>query len=190
MSSAEADLLAFALTYPEAYEDHPWGERVVKVRKKVLRHRHRRKKSRHRDHNRSRKGRRRDRRPDSAQRRNVRTAVGDVPYRANWKGSGSQLEIEDLRSGRVIARSSLAADCYALIMEHISVFAKSGKRDAVFFTEHAHVIGSILDIHEHARSRRIAAGEIGVHQGMMLYIAILLVGYLYLWKKGALDWHK
>jgi NADH-quinone oxidoreductase subunit A len=24
---------------------------------------------------------------------------------------------------------------------------------------------------------------------MMLYIAILLVGYLYLWKKGALDWH-
>lgn len=24
---------------------------------------------------------------------------------------------------------------------------------------------------------------------MMVYIAILLVGYLYLWKKGALDWH-
>jgi NADH-quinone oxidoreductase subunit A len=24
---------------------------------------------------------------------------------------------------------------------------------------------------------------------MLLYIAILLVGYLYLWKKGALDWH-
>jgi NADH:ubiquinone oxidoreductase subunit 3 (subunit A) len=24
----------------------------------------------------------------------------------------------------------------------------------------------------------------------MIYIAILLVGYLYLWKKGALDWHK
>ena len=24
---------------------------------------------------------------------------------------------------------------------------------------------------------------------MMLYIAILLVGYIYLWKKGALDWH-
>jgi len=24
---------------------------------------------------------------------------------------------------------------------------------------------------------------------MMLYIAILLVGYVYLWKKGALDWH-
>ncbi|MBZ5527871.1 MAG: NADH-quinone oxidoreductase subunit A [Acidobacteriia bacterium] len=24
---------------------------------------------------------------------------------------------------------------------------------------------------------------------MVLYIAILLVGYLYLWKKGALDWH-
>ena len=24
---------------------------------------------------------------------------------------------------------------------------------------------------------------------IMLYIAILLVGYLYLWKKGALDWH-
>ena len=25
---------------------------------------------------------------------------------------------------------------------------------------------------------------------MMLYIAILLVGYIYLWKKGALDWNK
>jgi NADH-quinone oxidoreductase subunit A len=25
---------------------------------------------------------------------------------------------------------------------------------------------------------------------MLLYIGILLVGYLYLWKKGALDWHK
>src|ERR1700722_15532634 len=25
---------------------------------------------------------------------------------------------------------------------------------------------------------------------MMLYIAILLVGYLYVWKKGALDWHR
>jgi NADH-quinone oxidoreductase subunit A len=24
---------------------------------------------------------------------------------------------------------------------------------------------------------------------MMLYIAILMVGYVYLWKKGALDWH-
>jgi|SRR5271165_2180698 len=24
---------------------------------------------------------------------------------------------------------------------------------------------------------------------MMLYIAILMVGYIYLWKKGALDWH-
>ena len=25
---------------------------------------------------------------------------------------------------------------------------------------------------------------------MMIYIAILLVGYFYLWKKGAFDWHK
>ena len=25
---------------------------------------------------------------------------------------------------------------------------------------------------------------------MMIYIAVLLVGYLYLWKKGALDWSK
>jgi NADH-quinone oxidoreductase subunit A len=25
---------------------------------------------------------------------------------------------------------------------------------------------------------------------MMIYIAVLLVGYFYLWKKGALDWHK
>jgi NADH-quinone oxidoreductase subunit A len=25
---------------------------------------------------------------------------------------------------------------------------------------------------------------------MMIYVAILLVGYIYLWKKGALDWHQ
>jgi NADH:ubiquinone oxidoreductase subunit 3 (subunit A) len=24
---------------------------------------------------------------------------------------------------------------------------------------------------------------------MLIYIAILLVGYIYLWKKGAFDWH-
>jgi predicted DNA-binding protein (MmcQ/YjbR family) len=29
-------LLAFALTLPEAYEDHPWDETVAKVRRKVF----------------------------------------------------------------------------------------------------------------------------------------------------------
>ena len=29
-------LIAYALTYPEAHEDHPWDETVVKVRKKVF----------------------------------------------------------------------------------------------------------------------------------------------------------
>jgi predicted DNA-binding protein (MmcQ/YjbR family) len=29
-------LLDFALTFPEAWEDQPWGETVVKVRKKVF----------------------------------------------------------------------------------------------------------------------------------------------------------
>jgi predicted DNA-binding protein (MmcQ/YjbR family) len=33
---AERELLRFALGYPEAHEDHPWGERVVKVGKKVF----------------------------------------------------------------------------------------------------------------------------------------------------------
>lgn len=33
---AEKELLRFALGYPEAREDHPWGERVVKVGKKVF----------------------------------------------------------------------------------------------------------------------------------------------------------
>jgi len=32
----EAILRAFALQYPEAYEDFPWGERVIKVRNKIF----------------------------------------------------------------------------------------------------------------------------------------------------------
>ena len=31
-----ARLVKFALTYPEAWEDHPWEETVVKVRKKIF----------------------------------------------------------------------------------------------------------------------------------------------------------
>ncbi len=29
-------LLKYALAFPEAYEDHPWGETVVKVNKKIF----------------------------------------------------------------------------------------------------------------------------------------------------------
>jgi predicted DNA-binding protein (MmcQ/YjbR family) len=32
----EKALLAYALRFPEAYEDHPWGETVAKVNKKVF----------------------------------------------------------------------------------------------------------------------------------------------------------
>lgn len=32
----QAELLRFALTLPEAYEDRPWGETVIKVRGKVF----------------------------------------------------------------------------------------------------------------------------------------------------------
>jgi len=35
-AGAQAALLRFALSYPEAREDHPWGETVVKVKKKVF----------------------------------------------------------------------------------------------------------------------------------------------------------
>ncbi len=32
----ERNLLKVALSYPEAWEDHPWGENVVKVGKKIF----------------------------------------------------------------------------------------------------------------------------------------------------------
>ena len=32
----ERRLTKLALSYPEAYEDHPWGENVVKVNKKIF----------------------------------------------------------------------------------------------------------------------------------------------------------
>lgn len=36
MDPMKADLLEFALGLPEAWEDHPWGESVAKVGKKVF----------------------------------------------------------------------------------------------------------------------------------------------------------
>ena len=36
LAKAHAALLAAALQYPEAWEDHPWGETAIKVRKKVF----------------------------------------------------------------------------------------------------------------------------------------------------------
>ena len=34
--AAEAQLIAFAATFPQAWEDHPWGHTVMKVGKKVF----------------------------------------------------------------------------------------------------------------------------------------------------------
>jgi predicted DNA-binding protein (MmcQ/YjbR family) len=36
VDAARERLLAFALSLPEAYEDHPWDETVAKVRRKVF----------------------------------------------------------------------------------------------------------------------------------------------------------
>ena len=36
LRKAEKRLLKYALAFPEAYEDHPWGENVAKVAKKVF----------------------------------------------------------------------------------------------------------------------------------------------------------
>jgi predicted DNA-binding protein (MmcQ/YjbR family) len=36
LRKAEKRLLKYALAFPEAYEDHPWGENVAKVNKKVF----------------------------------------------------------------------------------------------------------------------------------------------------------
>ncbi|WP_199555315.1 MmcQ/YjbR family DNA-binding protein [Sandaracinobacteroides hominis] len=36
LAALESRLRARALAYPEAWEDFPWGERVVKVRKKIF----------------------------------------------------------------------------------------------------------------------------------------------------------
>ncbi|MEZ4728252.1 MAG: MmcQ/YjbR family DNA-binding protein [Caldilineaceae bacterium] len=35
-AAMQTELLTFALTLPEAYEDRPWGETVVKVRNKIF----------------------------------------------------------------------------------------------------------------------------------------------------------
>jgi predicted DNA-binding protein (MmcQ/YjbR family) len=36
VTKARAELLKFALTYPEAWKDSPWGEQVAKVKTKVF----------------------------------------------------------------------------------------------------------------------------------------------------------
>ena len=95
-----------------------------------------------------------------------RLILNDGKYELRWEmfpneksGIGSKLEIKELGTGEVIAVSTLAADCYALIMQDISNFAKSGSRDAPYFPEHRDMIHAIADIHALARSQVIPVGE-------------------------------
>ena len=54
--------------------------------------------------------------------------------------------------------------------------------EAIFLYPWAYVYRDMLNV-----SRSVGLYGFGE---MMSVIAILLVGYIYLWKKGALDWHK
>jgi NADH-quinone oxidoreductase subunit A len=52
--------------------------------------------------------------------------------------------------------------------------------EAIFLYPWAYIF---KDLARHVETRWFGFME------MMVYVAILLVGYIYLWKKGALDWH-
>jgi fumarylacetoacetate (FAA) hydrolase family protein len=95
-----------------------------------------------------------------------RLILNDGKYELRWEmfpneksGIGSKLEIKELATGEVIATSTLAADCYALIMQDISNFVKSGSKDAPYFPEHRDMIHAIAAIHTLARSQTISTGE-------------------------------
>lgn len=97
-----------------------------------------------------------------------RLVLSDGHYELRWEmfpneesGKGSKLEIKE--NGKVIATSTLTADCYALILQDIANFSNhakaTGEKQALYLPEHRDMITTIAKIHDLARNQDIPHDE-------------------------------
>ena len=94
----------------------------------------------------------------------VRNKVKDTPYESGIVPTGD-------------ARSRFSVKFYLVAMVFILFDV-----EAIFLYPWAYIFKDMVRAGvKHARFGFLE---------MMFYVAILLVGYIYLWKKGALDWNK